>query len=469
MSRVVLALTALTLVVCGTSTVTAESKLWVVNTDYENPAEISSMDLESPWPIVNDLAQICPDPLLREFDGLFYVVGRSSCGDVEVLDPENNFNLLQSFSVGADLNPQDIALLSSTRAYVTRYDSNWILEVNPSTGAIVDSVSLDVFADDDGSAELSRMFYVAPYLYVQVQRLDRTQFFTPVGDSYLAVIDPDTGALVDIDPKTSEVDGILLTGTNPFGEMWFDEANHELWISEVGSFGVFDGGVDRVNTDSWTASGFVTSEVDLAGDVLDFAVDDANRVFVLIADATFATCVQAVDPASGVVDETVLCAAGYDFADLVVSDAGLLYLADRAASDYGVRVFDAEDGTELTGMAIGTGNRKPVQLLLIEEDDPAAVADATNGTLPAILATPNPSSGSVLFELENKAPVRLEILDAQGRHVKTLRSTGRDRGTSNLIWEGRDARGERISPGVYWARIEHHDGSFEVARIVRVH
>jgi len=460
MLRVGLVSIALAATALGLLSANVEGRLWIVNTDYDNPAEISSMEIDHPWTIQNNLFQACPDPVLRESEGLLYVIGRLGCGDIEVIDPDDDYNVLQSFSVGANLNPQDIALLSPTRGYVTRYDSNWVLEVNPTTGAILDSVSLQVFADDDGFAELSRMAYVGPYLFVQVQRLDRSQFYSPVGDSYLAVIDTFSGELVDVNPGTQEVDGISLAGTNPFGEMWLDESGSALWVSEVGSFGVFDGGIDRVDVNNWVSTGFVTTEADLSGDLLEFTTHDEERFFALVANASFVTCVRAVDPATGVVDETLLCASGYDFADLAASSNGYLYLADRADPNYGVRVFDAETGIEETSMAISTGDRKPVQLVLADDDLSDVATEIPERIAPT--ATPNPSSAAVEFRLDSSEFVQVEIIDTEGRRVSVVRPA------AGLVWDGRDATGQSVSPGVYWARAARRDGTTETLRIVRV-
>ena len=50
--------------------------------------------------------------------------------NIQILDPENDFSTVRQFSVGAGSDPHDILVLSPTKAYVTRYNTNviWIVE-----------------------------------------------------------------------------------------------------------------------------------------------------------------------------------------------------------------------------------------------------------------------------------------------------------------------------------------------------
>jgi cytochrome c1 len=84
---------------------------------------------------------------------------------------------------------------------------------------------------------------------------------------------------------------------------------------------------------------------------------------------------------------------------------------------------------------------------------PAAAPGGTGVTLAPM--RPNPSRGrSVLrFALSNTAEVRIELLDAQGRRVRTLLAGRQDAGAHELTWDGRDASGRPAAAGLYWARL----------------
>jgi len=71
--------------------------------------------------------------------------------------------------------------------------------------------------------------------------------------------------------------------------------------------------------------------------------------------------------------------------------------------------------------------------------------------------SPNPSGGSALisFEMAEPAAVRLAIYDARGRLVKTLIDGAlRSAGRHVVHWDGTGAGGARVSPGVFFLRME---------------
>ncbi len=69
---------------------------------------------------------------------------------------------------------------------------------------------------------------------------------------------------------------------------------------------------------------------------------------------------------------------------------------------------------------------------------------------------PNPATAgtSVLYRLERTADVRLEVVDAAGRCVRTLETGARPAGDRAARWDGRDADGRAVPAGVYWVRAE---------------
>jgi hypothetical protein len=80
--------------------------------------------------------------------------------------------------------------------------------------------------------------------------------------------------------------------------------------------------------------------------------------------------------------------------------------------------------------------------------------------LPAVLAlhgarpNPLPGRGSVMFDLPAPSAVRLNVYDVSGRLVRQLVSGVQPAGRHDVVWDGKDGRGTRVGPGVYWARLE---------------
>lgn len=82
------------------------------------------------------------------------------------------------------------------------------------------------------------------------------------------------------------------------------------------------------------------------------------------------------------------------------------------------------------------------------------------GSQPASLAlsppAPNPASHGVRLALTLPRPGRVafDVLDAAGRLVWSAPAVDRPAGAVTLAWDGRDARGARVAPGLYFARVE---------------
>lgn len=100
-------------------------------------------------------------------------------------------------------------------------------------------------------------------------------------------------------------------------------------------------------------------------------------------------------------------------------------------------------------------------------EDPS---DAPVAQLPApgvsqiMAASPNPFSPSteLRFALSNSAaqePVKLVLIDAAGRQVRTLVDGTLDAGWHNVGWDGRDESGRQSPSGIYFAVLRSADGS----------
>jgi hypothetical protein len=86
-----------------------------------------------------------------------------------------------------------------------------------------------------------------------------------------------------------------------------------------------------------------------------------------------------------------------------------------------------------------------------------AVPDGPRVTIPSLRGAPNPFTRSILFLYSHAgaARVRLDIYDATGARVRGLLNRGVDsnRDGDAIHWDGRDDRGRRAKPGVYFARL----------------
>jgi hypothetical protein len=94
-----------------------------------------------------------------------------------------------------------------------------------------------------------------------------------------------------------------------------------------------------------------------------------------------------------------------------------------------------------------------VAIAMDGEDDAGPIEAALPG---GIQISPNPFSGAsrLRFAVERESPVRIGVLDLQGREVRVLHSGMHAAGILDLAWDGRDRVGHVLESGVYFYRIE---------------
>jgi hypothetical protein len=430
--------------------------VFAVTTDYGPSGRFSIADVVPPWSVDANLGSIHSDAVARHHGGLIYVVNRLYADNIQVLDPEQNFATVIQFSVGPGSNPQDIAVVSPDHAYVSRYETAWLYEVDPTVGAILDSIDLSGFADADGIPDMAQMALVGDLLFVAIQRLDRDNYWLPVSPSYLAVIDTNTNALVDADPVAPGIQGIELTGLNPTSEIHVDEEAGIIYVGESGQWDVSDGGVDAVDAVGLTALGFVTTEDQLGGDLGDFTLPVNGRAHAVVSVSTpgwESYCVS-FDWTDGDLINEVWRPGGFSVEDIEVHPGtGQLFLCDRTYTDPGVRVFSAADGTQLTTGPLDVG--LPPFDLVIVGDAVTGVGDTPSelGLTLQIASNPGGAETLIAFTLRSGGFVRLDIYDISGRHVRELERGPLGEGEHVVSWDRRDARGRPVASGVYFVGV----------------
>jgi hypothetical protein len=103
-------------------------------------------------------------------------------------------------------------------------------------------------------------------------------------------------------------------------------------------------------------------------------------------------------------------------------------------------------------------------------DDQSAVASAAPGRQLSIAATPNPVRDLTSLDYAVPAgyagPVRVEIVDVQGRTVRTIVNKGQSAGDYRVTWERLDHSGNPVAQGVYFARVTAGSRSATVKLVV---
>ncbi len=132
---------------------------------------------------------------------------------------------------------------------------------------------------------------------------------------------------------------------------------------------------------------------------------------------------------------------------------GTLVLSTRDESLPGG--IDLDDLTFDLTVDVETGVSSPV-LAAVERSGFVAVA-------------PNPFRPSTEIRFGLRAPGRVEmrVYDVQGRAVRTLLRADRPAGSHAEVWDGRDATGRDLAPGIYFVRLVTPE-STETRKVVRV-
>jgi hypothetical protein len=130
----------------------------------------------------------------------------------------------------------------------------------------------------------------------------------------------------------------------------------------------------------------------------------------------------------------------------------------------------AEQGRVFVGFGFDAGGVYTEQIAVY-------TVDVEGGSVPpppppgALLAAPNPFRDTVSLALP--AGVRgdavthatLAIFDAAGRHVRTLKVSDE---TRSITWDGRDASGDAVPPGVYISTLRIDEDAVRSVRLVKL-
>ena len=434
----------------------AQSDLFVITTDFStgSTAFLTANAVEAE---VN-LLGIHSDAVGHYHDGRVYIVNRLGQDNILVLDAMDLRTPLTQFSVGNGANPHDIEIVAPDKAYVTRYDTESLLIVNPQDGAELGEIDLSAFADADGLPEVSQIVRVGDRLYLSCQRLDRNGGWGPADVSYLIVVDLATDTLVDVDLDAEGVQGIALSAANPNSMAVIGE---QIAVGVVVGFGDRSGGVEIVDTATNRSLGLAVSEEDLGGDITSMVLVDQNRGYAVVADENFANSVRPFELSSGTVGAPLENISGGFIPSLAV-DGDRLIVADRGSfadpASAGLKFYDAATGAFLSG-PIDTG-LPPQDIVVLEDATIPTAVEETADSLPQEFALeaayPNPFNASVQIPFavwQANTSVELTVHDVLGRTVRTLASGTVVAGRHVLHWDGRNAAGEPVSNGAYLVQL----------------
>jgi hypothetical protein len=162
---------------------------------------------------------------------------------------------------------------------------------------------------------------------------------------------------------------------------------------------------------------------------------------------------------------------GGDAVDLLLTDDAHLSarVVAKSGRETAVDLGNVGAGAQRFQIA-GLADAARVTLLAESSYDPARRAEATldlAAVVPMRLElhqnAPNPfnPTTTIAFDLPASGEAHLDIYDVAGHRVRSLVSGHLDAGAHRVVWDGRDARGLRVSSGIYFSRLQ----AGELARV----
>ena len=157
------------------------------------------------------------------------------------------------------------------------------------------------------------------------------------------------------------------------------------------------------------------------------------------------------------------------------------YLRQAASSDYwaeGVTYDPENDGTPITSLGVNEhwnnpedkqytrnlGTGEGINLIFVDQTIATDIDDDKQETLPVEFALkqnyPNPfnPSTTISFALNTASSVKLDIYDLTGSLITTLVSDTRSAGYHNVVWNGKNNKGQMVASGNYIYTIRVNDG-----------
>lgn len=362
--------------IAPSGTASANSQLAVAWQDTTTGAGmIQALEVQAPWGYASNSLEVGSNPILRFAEQQLFVVSPTD-DTLQIVDPQS-WTLQSTFALPAGTAPTDVAVIDRQTAIVTANNSSQMLQLDLNSGVVTSYVDLSPLFDEEVMIDLGTMTVHEDQLFVQIQfahSIAQPPTFFP---GSLAVVDLTTGTLVDVDPVLSGTQSIALDGTGPKFKMQVVPFTNELFVSATGSF--FDnGGIEVIDLATLTSKGLVIAESDgnTAADLSAFVMVTPEDGFLTFStDFATSSHLHQFSRTTGVDPLELHVSVPYLAPGLIYEEQfGQIFLPQGGFIPSGIRVFDAFDGSELTGDVIPFGD-DPTDLVLFEViPEPASAA-----------------------------------------------------------------------------------------------
>ncbi len=334
-------------VVAALSSSTDKVLGFIATTDYTTGRLAAFTDTSSlaSLPAITNAASIHSDAVIRTYGRYLFIINRYGGDNITVYNASAPSTALIQYTTGSGSNPQDIAFISDTKAYVSRYGSNSISIRNPFTGVETGTISLADFADTDGLPEMGEMVKVGNYVYVLIQNLYN---YAAVGTSRVIVIDSVTDSIVDTDTSTAGTQAISLPAQNPV-YIAYNATTGKIYISCAGSYydPAVTGGLVTVDPATF-ATALIADKTALGGTPGDIVITSADKGYVVLLDTSYVNTIVPFNPSTGAVSASIYTAGGY-VGEITTDPFGRLVVTDGSYTLPGIVFIDTSTGEKIAG------------------------------------------------------------------------------------------------------------------------
>jgi len=92
------------------------------------------------------------------------------------------------------------------------------------------------------------------------------------------------------------------------------------------------------------------------------------------------------------------------------------------------------------------------------------IQEENNEAMPILIMhtlSPNPfnKNTSITFTISKKGQLKLKVYDISGRMVSTITEEIKEPGKYQIIWNGTDNKGRKLSSGIYFLKAEYKQKS----------
>lgn len=337
------------------------SRLFVATADGPGMGEVVEVKGGPPWE-TEPVTATDGGRTLRSFGKELYVIN-SEAGTITRVARDGG--PVQIIDLGPDSQPQDVHVVRSRVAYITRRDNPFLHRFDLEEGWGTDVVDLRVLAEPDEIVSLGTLERHKDRLFVQV-RLDTVEQVglaeVPVANrGVLGVVDITRDQLIDVDSSDLQIQGIRLTGAPPRLKMQIVNETKTLFVSTTDGRLDQRGGIEMVDLVRLESRGFAISERQHGADLGGFVMTSAEEGFLVFhTDIAPSTHLQPFTIEHGVPPGPEIFFFLGDFVDRLAYDPVRQWIfLPTAFGDFGITpgvyVFDAITHEQVGPGPIDTG------------------------------------------------------------------------------------------------------------------